>query len=58
MFKYIHRTLPLNVIGEIEVLKEKATASEMLEEALLEIAQNQSDLEDAVVELAELLTEV
>lgn len=39
----------------ISTLKNPAASNEELEEALVEIAQNQSDLEDALVELAELI---
>ena len=36
--------------------KPEATNAE-LEEAIIEIAQNQADLEDAIVELAQMITE-
>lgn len=45
-------------LNKVQSLKKTCATNEELEEAICEIAQNQSDLEDAIVELAELLTEV
>ena len=45
-------------LNKIRSMKKETATNEELEEALMEIAQNQSDLEEAIVELAELITEV
>lgn len=42
-------------LNGVESMKNPAATNEELEEALVEIAQNQSDLEDALVELAEMI---
>ena len=48
----LKRLMELNKVKSMKV--QTATNAE-LEEAVLELAQSQSDLEDAIVELAELL---
>lgn len=41
----------------ISSLYDTSATNAELEEAMIEIAQNQADIEDAIVELAELITE-
>lgn len=41
--------------NHIASMKVQAATNEELENAVLELAQNQADLEDAIVELAELM---
>lgn len=42
-------------LNGVKSLKDESATNEELEEALLEIAQNQADLEDALVELAQMM---
>ena len=42
-------------LNRIKSMKVQTATNEELEDAVLELAQNQADLEDAIVELAELL---
>lgn len=48
----LKRLMELNHIASMRV---QTATNEELEEAVLELAQSQSDLEDAIVELAEML---
>ena len=45
-------------LNHIKSMKVQTATNEELEEAVLELAQNQADLEDAICELAEMMTEV
>ena len=54
MFEFIKRSASIHERAEQE--RQRAYIAE-LEEAVIELAQNQADLEDAICELAELLTE-
>ena len=42
-------------LNNVHSLDDPAASREELETAVLELAQNQSDIEDAIVELAELI---
>lgn len=55
MSEKLKKLMELNHIASMKV---QAATNEELEEAVLELAQNQADLEDAIVEIAEMLTEV